>query len=133
MSDKKTADTTLKAYATIVKRLEKAKVNPLSVESVLEYFDGRTLSVKKQILSAIKKTFPDKFPEQFQKLLTELYLEQNENDKIGQAEDENGADLAEDGGEEFVVEEVADVTTGHFSCGGGGAFETAGTGDEGVG
>jgi len=60
------------------------------------------------------------------------FEEQNENDKIGQAEDENGADLAEDGGEEFVVEEVADIATGHFSSGGGGAFETAGTGEEGV-
>ena len=75
------SDTTLKAYATIVKRLEKAKVNPLSVEEVLEYFDGRSLTTKKQILSAIKKTFPNEFPAEFQTLLTQLYLEQNENDK----------------------------------------------------
>lgn len=74
-------ESTLKAYAGIIKRLEKAQVNPLSVESVLEYFDGRSLTTKKQVLSAIKKTYPEKFPEEFQKLLTELYLEQNENEK----------------------------------------------------
>ena len=41
--------------------------------------------------------------------------------------------MAEDGGEEFVVQEVADVTTGHFSGRGGGSIESLGAGEKRVG
>jgi hypothetical protein len=77
------ADTTMKQYTNIINRLKTAKVNPLSVEEVNAYFEskGSSLSSKKQVLSAIKKTYPSEFPAEFQTLLTNLYLKQNENDK----------------------------------------------------
>jgi len=55
------------------------------------------------------------------------FKEENENNEIGEAEDENGADLAEDGGNELVVQEIADVTAGHFSGRGRGAIEAVGS------
>ncbi len=61
------------------------------------------------------------------------FKKKHEDDEVREAEDENGADLAEDGGEEFVVEKVADVAARHFSSGGGSDLEPAGTGKEGVG
>ena len=48
------------------------------------------------------------------------FKEQDEDNEVREAEDEDGADLAEDGGEKLIVEEVADIAAGHFSGGGGG-------------
>jgi hypothetical protein len=61
------------------------------------------------------------------------FEKQDEDHEVGKAEDEDGADGAEDGGEELVVEEVADVAAGHFTGGGGGAIEALATGEERVG
>jgi len=55
------------------------------------------------------------------------FKKKDENDQVGEAEDEDSADLAKNGSEELIVQEVADVAPGHFACGGGGAFETAGS------
>ena len=63
---------------------------------------------------------------------TELKKE-NQDDEVGEAEDEDGTDGAEDGGEELVVKEVADVATGHLAGGGRGAVEALGPGEEGIG
>ena len=61
------------------------------------------------------------------------FEKKDENDEVGEAEDENGADLAKNGSEELIVQEVADVATGHFACGRGGAFKTAGSREKRVG
>jgi len=61
------------------------------------------------------------------------FEKEDENDEVGEAEDEDGTDLPENGSEELIVQEVADVPTGHFACGRGGAFETAGSREKRVG
>jgi hypothetical protein len=61
------------------------------------------------------------------------FKKKDENDEVGEAEDEDGADLAKNGSEELIVQEVADVPTGHFACGRGGAFESAGSREKRVG
>ena len=60
------------------------------------------------------------------------FKEKDENNEIGKAEDENGTDLAEDGGNELVVQEIADVSAGHFSGRGRGAIEAVGSGEKGI-
>jgi hypothetical protein len=55
------------------------------------------------------------------------FKKKDENDQVGEAEDEDSTDLAKNGSEELIVQEVADVATGHFACGRGGAFESAGS------
>jgi len=61
------------------------------------------------------------------------FKEKDENNEIGKSEDKNGANLAEDGGDELVVQEIADVATGHFSGRGRGAVESVGSGEKGIG
>ena len=61
------------------------------------------------------------------------FKEKDENNEIGEAEDENGANLAENGGNKFVVQKIADVAAGHFSGGGRGAVEAVGSGEKGIG
>ena len=51
------------------------------------------------------------------------FEEEDEDDEVGESEDEDGADLAEDGGEKFIIEEVTDVAAWHFACGGGCSIE----------
>ena len=46
--------------------------------------------------------------------------------KVRESEDEDGADLSEDGGEKFIVEEISDVAAWHFACGGGCSIEALG-------
>ena len=57
----------------------------------------------------------------------------NENHEVGESKDENGSDLAEDGGKEFVVQEVANVAAGHLAGGGGCAIQSLGSGEAGGG
>ena len=54
------------------------------------------------------------------------FEEEDEDDEVGESEDEDGADLAEDGSEKFIVEEVSDVASWHFACGGGCSVEALG-------
>ena len=61
------------------------------------------------------------------------FEEKDENNEIGKTEDENGTDLTEDGGDELVVHEIADVAAGHFSGRGRGAIEAVGSGEKGIG
>jgi hypothetical protein len=61
------------------------------------------------------------------------FKEKDENNEIGKAEDKDGADLAEDGGNELVVQEIADVPAGHFSGRGRRAIEAVGSGEKGIG
>ena len=49
--------------------------------------------------------------------------EEDEHNEVGESEDEDSADLAEDGGEKFIIEEVPDVAAWHFACGGGCSIE----------
>ena len=51
------------------------------------------------------------------------FEEEDEDNEVGESEDEDSADLAEDGGEKFIIEEVPDVAAWHFACGGGSAVE----------
>ena len=51
------------------------------------------------------------------------FEEEDEDNEVGESEDENGADLTEDGGEKFIIEEVSDVAAWHFACGGGCSIE----------
>ena len=51
------------------------------------------------------------------------FEEEDEDNEVGESEDEDGADLAEDGGEKFIVEEISDVAAWHFACGGGCSIE----------
>ena len=52
---------------------------------------------------------------------------------VRKSEDQDCADLAEDRGEELVVQKVADVAPGHFAGGGRGAVESLGPGKKRVG
>ena len=61
------------------------------------------------------------------------FKEKDENNEIGKAENKNGTDLTEDGGDELVVHEIADVAAGHFSGRGRGAVESVGSGEKGIG
>ena len=61
------------------------------------------------------------------------FKKKDENDQVGEAEHEDSADLAKNGSEELIVQEVADVAPGHFACGRRGAFETAGSREKRVG
>ena len=61
-----------------------------------------------------------RFPQGASEFSRAEFKEQDEDNEVGEAEDEDGADLAEDGGEKLIVEEVADIAAGHFSGGGGG-------------
>ncbi len=61
------------------------------------------------------------------------FEEEDEDNEVGESEDEDGADLAEDGGEKFIIEEVSDVAAWHFACGGGCSIEALGARAEGVG
>lgn len=54
------------------------------------------------------------------------FEEEDEDNEVGESEDEDGADLAEDGGEKFIIEEVSDVAAWHFACGGGCSIEALG-------
>ena len=54
------------------------------------------------------------------------FEEEDEDNEVGESEDEDGADLTEDGGEKFIIEEVSDVAAWHFACGGGRAVEALG-------
>ena len=51
------------------------------------------------------------------------FEEEDEDNEVGESEDEDGADLTEDGGEKFIIEEVSDVAAWHFACGGGCSIE----------
>ena len=61
------------------------------------------------------------------------FEQKNEDDEIREAEDQNGADLAENGGEEFVVQKIADVASGHFSGGRGSPIQPLGPREKGIG
>jgi hypothetical protein len=61
------------------------------------------------------------------------FKEKDENNEIGKAENKNGTDLTEDGGDELVVHEIPDVAAGHFSGRGRGAVESVGSGEKGIG
>ena len=54
------------------------------------------------------------------------FEEEDEDNEVGESEDEDGADLSEDGGKKFIVEEVSDVAAWHFACGGGCSIEALG-------
>ena len=55
------------------------------------------------------------------------FKKKDEDYEVRETEDKDGPYLAEDWSEEFVIQKVADVATGHFACRRGGAFETAGS------
>ena len=54
------------------------------------------------------------------------FEEEDQDYEVRESEDEDGADLAEDGGEKFIIEEISDVAAWHFTCGGGSAVEALG-------
>jgi len=72
-------------------------------------------------------------PESAGKFRGAEFKEENKNDEVGQAEDKDSTHGAENGGEELVVQEIADVAPGHLAGGGGGSIEPLGAGKERVG
>ena len=55
------------------------------------------------------------------------FKKKDENYEVREAEDKDSAYLAEDRSKEFVIQEVADVATGHLSCWGGRDLESTST------
>ena len=51
------------------------------------------------------------------------FKKENKDYEVRESEDEDGADLSENGGEKFIVEEISDVAAWHFACGGGCSIE----------
>jgi hypothetical protein len=73
------------------------------------------------------------FPESTGEFGGAEFEKEDKDYEVRESEDEDGADLSEDGGEKFIVEEISDVAAWHFTCGGGSAVEALGARAEGVG
>jgi hypothetical protein len=75
------SDLTLKQYSQRLALLQKDDV-PFELAPLLNYFRTRDLggSTQKLYLSAIKHSMGEAFPEDLQKLLTELYVKQNDKE-----------------------------------------------------
>lgn len=75
------SDLTLKQYSQRLALLQKDNV-PFELAPLQEYFKTRDLggSTQKLYLSAIKHSMGEAFPENLQKLLTELYVKQNDKE-----------------------------------------------------
>lgn len=76
------SDSTLKQYAMRLNRLAEGGVDPRDAEALARWFDAEKLgaSSRKVYLSAIKNANPDSFPRSLQRMLNELYEDQNKKD-----------------------------------------------------
>jgi hypothetical protein len=102
------SDLTLKQYSQRLALLQKDNV-PFELAPLQEYFKTRDLggSTQKLYLSAIKHSMGEAFPENLQKLLTELYVKQNDKEMEQKLSTKQVNDFVEHDVLERVVTELS--------------------------
>ena len=87
----------------------------------------RGLSLPDSVVEIVVDQGAASLPEGAGKFSGAKFEKKDEYDEVREAEDKDGAYLAEDRSKEFVIQEVADVAPGHLSCWGGRDLEPTST------